>query len=58
MCVSSFSTTHVWNIFHSTKNWARLIKKLYIGLHVKYPLLLSDFNETWIYLADLRKILK
>jgi len=23
--------------------------KIYIGLHVKYPLFLSDFNETWIF---------
>ena len=23
--------------------------KMYIGLHVKYPLLLSDFNETWLF---------
>ena len=23
MCVSSFSTRFVWNIFHSKKNWAR-----------------------------------
>jgi len=23
--------------------------KYYIGLHVKYPLFLSDFNETWIF---------
>jgi hypothetical protein len=22
---------------------------MYIGLHVKYPLFLSDFNETWIF---------
>jgi len=28
------------------------------GLHVKYPLLLSDFNETWIFASDFRKILK
>jgi len=33
-------------------------KKMYIGLHVKYPLFLSDFNETWIFLADLWKLLK
>ena len=31
---------------------------MYIGLHVKYPLLLSDFNATWILLTDLRKIPK
>jgi len=35
-----------------------MIKKLYIGLHVKYPLLLSDFNRTLIFLTDFRKILK
>jgi hypothetical protein len=31
---------------------------MYIGLHVKYPLLLSDFNETWIFSADFRQICK
>jgi hypothetical protein len=31
--------------------------KMYIGLLVKYPLFLSDFNETWI-LTDFRKILR
>jgi hypothetical protein len=32
--------------------------KMYIGLHVKYPLFLSDFNETWIISTACRKILK
>jgi len=31
---------------------------MYLGPHVKYPLLLVDFNETWIFVADLRKMLK
>ena len=30
---------------------------MYIGLHVQYQLLLSDFNETLISLADFRKVL-
>ena len=29
-----------------------------IGLHVKYPSFLSDFNETLIFLAEFGRILK
>ena len=28
---------------------------MYIGLHVKHPLFLSDFNETWKFLNRLSK---
>ena len=28
---------------------------MYIGLHVKYSLFLSDFNETWLVLTDFLK---
>jgi hypothetical protein len=31
---------------------------MYTGLRVKCPLFLSDFNETWIFWTNLRKILK
>ena len=30
---------------------------MYIGLHVKYPLFLSDFNDTCIFSIDFRKII-
>ena len=32
--------------------------RMYIGVHVKYPLLLSDFNQTGIFSTYFRKILK
>jgi len=45
MCVLISSTNFVWNIFHSEKNWARYDQKICTGIHVKYPSILSDFNE-------------
>jgi hypothetical protein len=29
---------------------------MYVDLHVKYPLILSDLNETWILSTDLKKL--
>ena len=60
MCVSSLSTPFVSNIFHFKKKWARypVWSKMYIGLHLKYLLFLSDCNENLIFSADFRKILK
>jgi hypothetical protein len=46
MCVLIFSTTYIKNISLFQKKCARYDKKMCAGLHVKYPLLLSDFNET------------
>ena len=35
-----------------------ILSKLYIGLHGKYSLILSDCNETLIFSTDFREILK
>jgi len=53
-------TTCFGNTSHSEENSRDLwsLSQMYFGLHVKYTLLLSDFNETWILLPDFQKILK
>ena len=35
-----------------------IIKKIYIGLHAKYPLFMWDFNEPWIFWTNSGKILR
>ena len=49
MCLLISSTSYVWNISHARKNWVRC-SKTSSGLHVEYPLFLSYFNKTWIFL--------
>jgi hypothetical protein len=58
ICVSSFSTTFVWNIFHSKKNWARYDRKCML-VHMESNLYSCPIlMKLWIFLIDFRKILK
>ena len=55
MRVLIFCTNFVRTVFHSDKNWARYDQNIYIGLLIKYRLFWPDFNETWIFVAYLKK---
>jgi hypothetical protein len=45
MCVFISSKTFVWNISHFKFEISEIWSKIYTGLHVKYRLLLTEFNE-------------
>ena len=49
-------TSEIFSILR--RNERDMVIKTSISLHVKYPLFLSDFNETWIFSTDFQKILK
>ena len=57
-CVFPVSQKLLSETFFIPRRNERDKSKIYIGLHVKYPLFLSDINETWIFSPEIRKILK
>ena len=48
-CVFWFPLQLLSEAFLILRRTERDMIKMYIGLHVKYPLFLSDFNEIWIF---------
>jgi hypothetical protein len=57
MRVLIFFSTIVWRFF-ILRRIQRDVIKMYMGLHVEYPIFLSDCNENCIYWRDCRKIFK
>jgi hypothetical protein len=59
MCVLIFSTSLSEIFLILKRSELDIIIKVSTAVrHVKYELFLSDFNETWIFSTDFRKILK
>jgi len=46
ICPTNFASK---NISHSKMDSSRLLPQISNGLHVKCPLVFSDFNKTWIF---------
>jgi hypothetical protein len=57
-CVFCFLYGFYLKHFYFYEDVSSIWSKTYTGLHVVYPLILSDFNENWIFSTDFRKILK
>jgi hypothetical protein len=57
-CVLIFSKTSVFFETFLILRRVEILSKMDIGLHVKYPLFLSDCNATLIFSTDIQKILK
>ena len=54
-CVFWFTLHLLPGTFLIPRKIERNMTKIYIGLHVKYPLFLSDFNATWIFSTGFSK---
>jgi hypothetical protein len=45
----------LWNIFAFQEEFSEILSQIYIIDHVKYPLVLQDFNQTWNLSTDFQK---
>ena len=57
-CVVDFLYNFCLQHFSSSEELSGILSNTYLGLRVKYPLFLLDFNETSNFSADFQKILK
>jgi len=57
-CVFFILSTNLSETFNILRKIRRDVIKMYVGLHVRYPLILSDFNATYIFSTDFRKTVK
>jgi hypothetical protein len=57
MCVFISSTIFLEN-FLFQEELSEILLKIFIGLHLKYLLFLSDSNEIWIFSTYFRKTLQ
>jgi len=54
VCFDFFYNSYVYH-FSFWEDLRKIWLKMFIGLHVKYPLFLSDFNWSWIFSIDVFK---
>ena len=54
-CVFWISLQHVSETFLILRRIQGILSQMNTGLHVKYPLLSSDFKETWTFSIDFQK---
>jgi hypothetical protein len=56
MCVFDFLYNFCLIHFSFQEEFNEILSWMYIGLHVKYPLFLLDFKETWLFQTVFREI--